>query len=105
MAVPAGRGPGPYPGAGVGILDALSGLDQQGDGAVVYELDRHPRAEAAAPRTESLADRLVQRLGLLGRRGADEARALSPARVAVQREVGAAQAPRIRVGRAQVHPA
>src|SRR5437660_4455303 len=49
-------------------------LDQQCDRPVVGQLDRHQRAEHTAPRTQALAEALVERLGLLGWRGRDVAR-------------------------------
>ena len=56
---------------GIGGAAYLLHLEQQGDRAVVDELDRHLRAEHAALRAEPLAEALVQRLGVLGPRRGD----------------------------------
>src|SRR5690349_21454394 len=62
-------------------------LDQHRDGPVVAQIDQHSRAEDPALGAETLTEALVERLCLLGWRGADVARARSLAGIAVEREL------------------
>ena len=69
-----------------------SSVDDDRHRPVVDELDRHLRAEDAgrhldAELAERRAERLVERLGLLGRRGVGEARAVALRRVGEEREL------------------
>src|SRR5436305_6902599 len=61
---------------------ARSPLHEECYRTVVHELNGHARTEATALCTERIAYPLIQRLRLLRRRGVDEARAVSLARVA-----------------------
>src|SRR5439155_221075 len=68
-----------------------SRLQKHRHGAVVYQLDRHPRAEHAALGAGPRAEALVQRPGLLGGRGGEEAGPVAAARLAIQGELAHAQ--------------
>src|SRR4051812_46343901 len=83
----------------IGALD----VHDQGDGPVVDELHLHVGAELAALRAERLPHPPVQRFGRLRRRGLDEARAVSLARVGVEREVRNAQDLALDVAHRAVH--
>src|SRR4051794_41941805 len=76
-----------------GTVRSLRKLHEDRDGAVVDQLDLHVRAEAAAPRSQALAHALVERLGVLGRRGRDVAGAGCPAGGAREGGIGGEQPP------------
>ena len=84
-------------------------LEEDGDRAVVDELDGHVGAEAAGGdrRRRARAARrhhgVDERLGLLGPRGGDPRRAPAPAGVAVERELADHQHLAADVGRRAVH--
>src|SRR5436190_14439060 len=83
-------------------LAGRSGLAQKGHRAVVLQVDRHPCPERPAPGAEALAEALIQWLRDLGGGRRDEARAIAPAAVAVERELAHAQD--LAVGERLVHP-
>ena len=62
-------------------------LEQQRDGSVIDQRDRHPGPETPALGVEAVGEALVERLGLLGRRGGDERGPVALAGVAVEREL------------------
>src|SRR3954453_14305168 len=88
-----------------------SSPDNDRDGAVVDELELHPRAEAATLhgahtlRREAVADPLVERLCQLGGSGLTEARAVALRSVAVERELADDERRATRVEQARVEAA
>src|SRR5688572_6216422 len=86
-----------------GRKGARSGLQEEGHGAVVDELDRHPRAEHASLRAEALAEPLVERFGLRRRGRSHVARAVALLSVGEQGEL--AHAKHLPLTKGVVHPA
>src|SRR5512132_3408676 len=78
--------PRPAPATHGSFRTVRASLEDDRHRAVVHELERHARAEAACGDVDALlpkrgTERLVERLGLLRRRRVAEARPVAPGRI------------------------